>query len=125
MSVMVLSQAHIDVLATAAQSYGIEPELTIQEIGQLLLTANHASFWARYKSVGAPPVYVPRVPRGDLMIPQQVHHAARSFEYQACEMAGWRESRACRLVDLILYNSLKRIPGYAATEWAIPADGRG
>lgn len=100
--------------------------------GQMLWDANKESIMARYPKTkkdfsNAPGptdenyIYSWHYPNFQHVFdPLQVISACRSFDYQACEYEGWRESSACAFVTSLMLYAIKKLPGYNDTAWGAP-----
>lgn len=126
MSAFIVGHDHIDALltfATAEQATSNGVEITTAnatEIGRILLTENERSVSHRYPGDGDLPGTIGEEAAGytfrpvtGVLAPLVILKACECFDYQSCETDDYRESEACRIVDVIRSRAISRLPGYS------------
>lgn len=142
MSAFMVSRRHIDALVTLLDLHkcsGLHPGqlpqddpcLTLNDLmGRRLIGENRASINARYpdtidhpdKEPGSgdadPNEYLYKVPFPVPTLVQGLKLIA-SYEYQACEHEGWKESWACRSMSHLRATLVSKLPGYYDAPWEV------
>ena len=102
MSVFLLPKAHYDALVQAAVQYGLCRLDDADDLGRSLLRENYLSLAARYGDP-VPETIDYRFEGVEAPLdPYVLVAAARSYRYQSCEHAGFADSDAETLVELLL-----------------------
>jgi len=93
---------------------------TMSRVGQILVDQNYRSYNYRYDEGLDPEVfeitpqdlmYVPR------LTPVETLKALASYDYQSNSDPDYRETAACRLVEIIRHYALEALPGYDDAKW--------
>lgn len=122
MSAWIVSKRHIDALVTGivGQEVGRAPNLTADEIGQVLWAENHKSVNYRYNEDTPVPVYTwERVEIDASSLLKQLH----CYAYQSCEHLGWSESSTKKWIDnlanVLDADGVGRLAAYNSAPWGI------
>ena len=51
--------------------------------------------------------------------PIEVAKLAFSYQYQSCEHPGWKDSKAYEIVECVIGQAVREMPGYEAAPWAV------
>lgn len=130
MSVMVLSDLHINTLVTYASFHGIKYFFAgswhdvrgeEDETVKLLVTINETAFDVYYKNqepdLPAPKFkYVSGIKSMDSV---QAIKAAQCYEYQCDGWGMWADSKPKKLMEAITTFAINKLPGYDEAQWAI------
>lgn len=93
---------------------------TMSRVGQILVNQNYRSYNYRYDEAVEPEVfeitpqdlmYVPR------LTPVETLKALQSYDYQSCETPDYRETAACKLVEIMRQFAIESLPGYDEAKW--------
>lgn len=128
MSAFLCSQNHINALvnwATRNSPYGGQSivqrlETTPQALGELLYNANVRSLEARYGADHGLGSYAYKFKRV-LTSPNavQILKACSCYDYQACEVDDYQQTKAADIIDQIRADALRAVPGYQEAAWEI------
>ncbi len=127
MSAFMTTKTHIGALSAFYaddQDYG-DPESTYRETFDLLNQANAESMKARYGEDLSvilhteAPGYFNMSRIAQRLGPVAILKAVRCFEYQACEHAGWEQSKAYKRLQNLIAGAVRKLPGYEQAQWAI------
>lgn len=138
MSAFIVCHDHIDALltfATAEQATSNGVEITARnatEIGRILLTENERSVSHRYPgdvdlpgTIGEEAADYTFRPVDPVPAPLAILKACECFDYQSCETDDYRDSEACKIVDVIRSRAISRLPGYSnAPGWDFRREAR-
>jgi hypothetical protein len=140
MSAWMVDFEHVNVLVWAGlkprQDYGYEmtwywgnptqagklDHTTATEVGEMLVRANVESLRARYGDEDLDHLvdaYEYRRPRFTDWSHAEVLKAINCYEYQACEVPGWRDTQAAIFCDALRGAIIRALPGYETAPWRI------
>lgn len=92
---------------------------TVNDVGRLLLTANELSVAYHYREtpdlLWIDEYEFERLPGAP--DPLVVLNALGTYEYQACEHPGWRDSEAAAIIDALRTAAIEALPGYRDHAW--------
>lgn len=93
---------------------------TMSRVGQILVDQNYRSYNYRYKEKTEPEVF--EITGQDLMYAQRLTpvetlKALASYDYQAGETPDYRETAACKLVEIMRHFAIESLPGYDEAKW--------
>ena len=93
---------------------------TADAVGSMLWLENRRSINHRYDEEEEDPELYLYESYGSPADPVAVLKAIRCFEYQSCEHEGWQTSEAKDFCDSLLYEAIRRLPGYEEAVWGVP-----
>lgn len=127
MSCFICDEKHISALAGFAENAARRDggSKSAREIAKILYDANVRSFNARYEGRYqediAPFEFDAQAAARVLEVPPvAVIVSAQCFDYQACEFEEWEASEARKIIDSIIKDAIRRLPGYEKASWGSP-----
>ena len=121
MSAWIVSKYHIDAILTAYKQWSPDkPDFdALDALGQKLTNENYKSVNHRYDTDEAPPKYEFKLTAPHN--PLQIVKAAHCLDYQSCEHAGWKRSKAKKFLERMVHIAVSRHPEYEKSEWGMEA----
>lgn len=117
---LVTAAMHMKVYGRYAQHRGHETvtDENATEFGRMLWAENFRSVSTRYRDPASNMEAVASYKfRLVLASPGHVAKHLACYEYQSCECDDWEDSNARRFCSGLAAELLKRLPGYAETQW--------
>lgn len=118
MSAFIVSTRHIAYLAEAIAKWTDEKR-SFEAIGQTLLNENYRAVNYRYHETDTAPEYR-HYPSGIPLTPIQVIKAVSCLQDQLAEPPDYQQTDAYRLLDNLLCEAIRKLPGYEQARWEIP-----
>lgn len=119
MSAFICNHSHITALAVHAARHRIGGHTDPRAIGEILHAENVRSVNDRYGEATEPRFRLCEWAAFHPFPWVQIVKAARCLDYQSCEHPGWEGSEACRIVQAILSDTSRDLPGYDEAQWEI------
>lgn len=116
----------IEYIKAVRNNRGSFNDSDVEEIANILLTENYKSVNFRYNESG-----IEKVEKRFLNLAnyQQLHDKyndpvtiiklCQNLDYQSCEHDQWKDSQACKILQTIIDNCIRKLPGYDEAPWGM------